>query len=172
MLFRSEELKKHGQFKNGVYRRQVPFHGKKNVDGYQAIWEHMHQRPMVYPVPRYNKPIFMDARNFEWVAVAGASGVFEKLFGVFTERRSEAGLVKLDAGASHTVRGHGIYLVLSGTGEIAEQPMRKFTTLYLARSETATIKANETTELMHFGLPNLAGVRMPERDAVPAEAAE
>jgi hypothetical protein len=62
--------------------------------------------------------------------------------------------------------------VLSGTGEIAEQPMRKLTTLYLARSETATITANEATELMHFGLPNLAGVRLPERDVVPAEAAE
>ena len=122
--------------------------------------------------PRYNKPIFMDARNYEWVAVAGAPGVLEKLFGVFTERRSEAGLVKLDAGASHTLRGHGIFLVLSGTGEIAEQPTRKLTTLYLARSETATIKANEASELMHFGLPNLAGVRMPERDVVPAEAAE
>ena len=62
--------------------------------------------------------------------------------------------------------------MLASTGEIAEQPTRKLTTLYLARSETATIKANEASELMHFGLPNLAGVRMPERDVVPAEAAE
>jgi hypothetical protein len=128
-----EELKKHGEFKNGVYRRQVPFHGKKNVDGYQAIWEHMHQRPMIYPAPRYNKPVFMDARHYEWVAVANAPGVFEKLLGVFTERRSEAGFLKLDAGASHILRGHGIYLVLRGAGEIAAQPMRKLTTLYLGR---------------------------------------
>jgi hypothetical protein len=112
----------------------------------------------------------MDARHYEWVAVA--PGVFEKLLGVFTERRSEAGFLKLDAGASHAVRGHGIYLVLSGVGEIAGQPMRKLTTLYLGREETATMTARETTEFMHFGLPNLAGVRMPQRDALPAEAAE
>ena len=167
-----EELKKHGEFKNGVFRRQVPFHGKKNADGYQAIWEHMHQRPMVYPAPRYSKPVFMDARHYEWVAVENAPGVFEKLLGVFTERRSEAGFLKLDAGASHTVQGHGIYLVLSGAGEIAAQPMRKLTTLYLGRDESAIITAREATELMHFGLPNLAGVRMPERDVLPAEAAE
>jgi len=167
-----EELKQHGEFKDGVYRRRIPFHGKKNADGYQAIWEHMHQRPMVYPALRYNKPVFMDARNYEWVPVADAPGVFEKLLGVFTERRSEAGFIKLDAGASQTVRGHGIYLVLSGAGEVAAQPMRKLTTIYLARGESATIRARETTEFMHFGLPNLAGVRMPERDVLPAEAAE
>jgi hypothetical protein len=62
--------------------------------------------------------------------------------------------------------------VLSGTGEIAALPMRKLTTLYLGRDESATIMAREATEFMHFGLPNLAGVRMPERDALPAEAAE
>jgi len=32
--------------------------------------------------------------------------------------------------------------------------------------------ASEPTELLHFGLPNLAGVRMPVHDQVPAEAAE
>jgi hypothetical protein len=167
-----DELKKHGEFKNGVYRRRIPFHGKKNVDGYQAIWEHAHDRPMVYPAPRYSKPFFMDARNYEWVPVAGAPGVCEKLLGVFTERRSEAGFLKLDPGARHTVRGRGVYLVLSGAGEIAGGPMRKLTTLYLAHGEEATISASAATELMHFGLPNLAGVRMPERDALPAEAAE
>ena len=50
--------------------------------------------------------------------------------------------------------------------------MRKLTTLHLARGESVTITAREETEIMHFGLPNLAGVRMPERDALPAEAAE
>jgi hypothetical protein len=167
-----EELNKHGEFKNGVYRRRIPFHGKKNVDGYQAIWEHMHQRPMIYPAPRYTKPIFMDSRNYEWVAAPGASGVYEKLLGVFTERRSQAGVLRLDAGASHTVQGHGIYLVLSGAGEIAGAPMRKLTTLYLARGENAAIAARDASELVHFGLPDLAGVRMPERDALPAQAAE
>jgi hypothetical protein len=104
---------------------------------------------MIYPAPRYNKPVFMDARHYEWVAVANAPGVFEKLLGVFTERRSEAGFLKLDAGASHILRGHGIYLVLRGAGEIAAQPMRKLTTLYLGREESATIAARESTELMH-----------------------
>ena len=90
-----EELKKHGEFKDGVYHRKVPFHGKKNADGYQAIWEHQHQRPMVYPAPRYTKPVFMNATHYDWIPVEGAPGVFEKLLGVFTERRTQAGFLKL-----------------------------------------------------------------------------
>jgi hypothetical protein len=50
--------------------------------------------------------------------------------------------------------------------------MRKLTALYLALGESATITAREETELMHFGLPNLAGLRMPAHDEVPAQAAE
>jgi hypothetical protein len=167
-----EELKKHGEFKNGVYHRLVPFHGKKNADGYQAIWEHRHQRPMVYPAPRYTKPVFMNAANSEWIPVDGAPGVFEKLLGVFTERRTQAGFLKLTPGASHTAKGRSVYLTLSGAGEIDGEPMRKLTALYLALGESATITAREDTELMHFGLPNLTGLRMPARDEMPAEAAE
>lgn len=167
-----EELQNHGEFKNGVYRRRIPFHGKKNADGYQAIWEHAYQRPMVYPAPRYSKPIFMDSAHYDWVPVADSPGVFEKLLGVFTERRSEASFLKLEAGARHTVGGHGIYLVLAGAGDIAGHPMRRLTTLYVAGGGRASIAARDATEIMHFGLPNLAGVRMPTREAAPAEAAE
>src|SRR5260221_178778 len=122
----------YGAVKDGVFRRNVPVHGKKNADGYQAIWEHMHQRPMVYPAPRYTKPVFMDSAHYAWVPTDEV-GVYEKLLGVFTERRSQAGLLKLDAGANYIAKGHGIFLVLSGAGEIGGQPMRKLTTLYLAR---------------------------------------
>ena len=64
--------------------------GKRNVDGYQAIWEHLNKRPMVYPKPRYSRPFMMDPANYEWVPVAGKPGIAEKLPGVFTERRSTA----------------------------------------------------------------------------------
>ena len=100
-----EELKQLGEFKNGVFRRKVPFHGRKNADGNQAIWEHHHQRPIVFPKPRYPQPIMMDPKNSVWVPVEGAPGVHEKLLGVFTERRTEAGLYKLDPGA--IIHGEG-----------------------------------------------------------------
>src|SRR5262249_42844124 len=110
--------------------------------------------------------------NYEWVPVEGAPGVAEKALGVFTERRSEAGLFKLDAGASYAARGKGVCVVTRGAGSVGGEPLRPLTTLYLGRGETATMTAREETQLLHFGLPNLAGLRASLRDAAPTEAAE
>ena len=89
---------------------------------------------------------------------------------MFTERRSEAGFFRLDAGASYRARGKGVYVVTRGTGTVGGEPMRALTTVHLGRGETVTFAAHEETELLHFGLPDLAGVRMPQQPA--AEAAE
>jgi hypothetical protein len=179
-----QELRQEGEFKDGVFRRHPlpnppPLEGegregagKRNMDGYQAIWEHVNERPMVYPKPRYPQPIFMDPTNYEWVPVAGQRGVAEKLLGVFTERRSEASFFRLDAGASFTARGKGVYMVTHGSGSVGGEQLRALTTVYLDAGETATITAREETELLHFGLPDLAGLRMPVHDQAPAEAAE
>jgi hypothetical protein len=167
-----EELKQEGEFKDGVFRRRADVEGKRNMDGYQAIWEHANGRAMVYPKPRYPQPIFMDPNNYEWVPVAGQPGVCEKLLGVFTERRSEASFLHLDAGARFTAQGKGVYVVVRGAGSAGDQPIRALTTVYLDAGETVTFTAREATELLHFGLPNLAGLRMPVFDQLPAEAAE
>jgi len=167
-----QALKREGEFKDGVFRRNADVEGKRNVDGYQAIWEHANGRPMAYPKPRYPQPIFMDPTSYDWVPVEGSSGVYEKPLGVFTERRSEAGFVRLDAGASFTARGKGVYVVTRGSGTAGGQPLRALTTVYLDAGETATITAQEETELLHFGLPDLAGLTMPVHDQAPAEAAE
>ena len=166
------ELKKRGAFERGVFRRNEGEDGKRNVDGYQAIWEHANGRPMAYPKPRYPQPIFMDPANYEWVPVAGSPGVSEKPLGVFTERRSEAGFIRLDAGARFTARGKGVYVVTRGSGSVDGQPLRALTTIYVDAGETVTFAAQEDTELLHFGLPNLAGLRMPSHEQVHVEAAE
>lgn len=167
-----EELKQLGDFKDGVFRRREPFHGKKNADGNQAIWEHHHKRPIVFPKPRYPEPIMMDPKNFAWVPVKDAPGVSEKLLGMFTERRTEAGLYKLDPGASLTVTGNGVFLVLHGAGKAGDQTMRKLTAWHLARGESLKVTASEETEIMHFGLPNLDGVTLGIPEELAAEAAE
>jgi hypothetical protein len=167
-----DELKAEGEFKDGVFRRRADVEGKRNLDGYQAIWEHVNRRPMVYPKPRYPQPIFMDPATYDWVPVEGAPGVAEKLLGVFTERRSEAGMVRIDADASYTAHGKGIYVVVRGAGTVGGKELRALTTVYLDQGETVTFAVTEPTELLHFGLPDLTGVEMPGHDRVPAEAAE
>ena len=173
-----DELKQLGEFKDGAFRRREPLFGKKNADGNQAIWEHHNKRPLRFPKPRYAKPIMIDPKNFEWVPVAGAPGAYEKLLGMFTERGTKAGQIKLEAGASYTAKGRCVFLVLRGAGRIGEAPLRPLTTLFLDLNETAVIAATAETEIMHFGLPNLAGVTLnvPDTDDgdpdIAAEAAE
>ena len=100
-----EELKKFGEFKDGIFHRNEDVPGRRNSDAYQAIWEHVHGREMVYPKGRYDAPIYADSKNYDWAPVKGAKGVSEKLFGVWTERRTEAGMLKLEAGREPQGRG-------------------------------------------------------------------
>jgi len=166
-----EELKTFGEFKDGVFHRREGS-GKRNMDAYQAIWEHVHGHEMVYPKGRYDAPIFMDSANYEWVPVKGGKGVFEKLFGVWTERRIEAGMLRLAPGASHEVAGRGVYLVLSGAGACDGKALQKFTTVYLDQDERATITASETTELLHYGLPDLSDMTASVHTSGAMQAAE
>jgi hypothetical protein len=153
-----EELKAFGEFKDGVFYRADGAPGKKSRDAYQAIWEHVHGREMFYPKGRYDAPIMMQSASFEWTPVKGAKGVSEKLFGVWTERRTEAGLLRLGAGASHRISGRGIYLVLKGAGRCADNPLKQYSTIFLDDGEETTLSATETMELLHYGLPDLADV--------------
>jgi hypothetical protein len=166
------ELQKYGEFKDGVFRRKDGAPGKKNLDGYQAIWEAAHGKPMKYPRGRYDNPIFMDSTSYDWVPVEGQRGVSEKLLGVFTERRSAAEFVKLDTGAQYLAKGRGIYLVVKGAGAIGDQTYRALTAIYLTDSETLRFGADETTEMLHLGLPDLASLEAGNREHLTAEAAE
>ena len=89
--------------------------------------------------------------------------MFEKLLGVFTERRSEAGLFRLNAGATLTGQGRGIYLVYRGGGTVDGQALRPLTTVFLERGERGAFTAEQETELLHFGLPDLRGLESSQR---------
>jgi hypothetical protein len=163
----TEELRKFGEFKDGVFHRHSG-DGKKNVDGFQAVWEHVHGREMVYPKPRYDAPVFMDPTSFDWVRVS--DGVDEKLLGVFTERRTEGSLLRMETGASHKVRGRGVWVVLQGAGSAGAHPLKQYTAISLEKGEELALTANEPMELLHYGLPDLSGLESARH--VPAVAAE
>jgi hypothetical protein len=167
-----EELKKFGEFKDGVFYRREGVPGKRNMDAFQAIWEHVHGREMRYPKGRYAAPVSLDSANFDWVPVKGASGVSEKLLGVWTERRTQAGLFRLDRGTRFEATGHGVYLVLSGAGACAGQPLKQYTTVYVEAGERATIEAGEATVLLHYGLPDLSGIEAMGHTSGAMQAAE
>ncbi len=157
-----DALAESGRFEDGVYRRNEGVPGKRNLDGFQAIWEHINQRPMVYPKGRYPAPILMDPGNYAWTSVESSAGVEEKLLGVFTERRTEARFVRLAPGAAYYAKGRALYFVTSGTGTVSAEPYRRLTTAYLKKGERTMISAATETEIMVFGLPDLTGLRRGE----------
>lgn len=161
-----------GEFRDGVFRRKDAPRGKKNVDGYQAIWEHKNGRPMEYPKPRYEAPIFMDPDNVEWYPIDGADSAFEKRLGTFSECGTSARMIRLDPGAEWTVDGRTILFAVSGKGTAGDRELREYTTVYLDHDEAITLTAEEPCELLCLGMPDLRPLMAARHDGVTASAAE
>jgi hypothetical protein len=166
----TEELKKFGTFEGGIFRRNDDAEGRRNTDGYQAIWEHVHGERMEYPKPRYRDPIMVDPAHYEWLPVDGVPGVARKPLGVFTERQCAAEIISLKRGATYAAGGRSVYLVVSGSGIVQHAPYRQLTALHLDEGENVQMVARDDTELLRLVLPDLAG--MQERRRVQSEAAE
>jgi hypothetical protein len=146
--------------------------GKRNLDAFQAIWEHVNGRSLVYPKPRYDKPIFVNPENFAWIPVDGETGVAEKFVGSFTERRTSTRFVRIDPGAAYAVDGkRDIYFVLSGKGRVADKPLRKLTTVWLDDGDRVRFEATETVEMVNLRLPDLSGLKA-DQQPLTAVAAE
>jgi mannose-6-phosphate isomerase-like protein (cupin superfamily) len=155
-LSATEELRKFGEFRDGVFRRREDVEGKRNKDAFEAIWEHVNQRPLVYPSPRYEAPILMDPESFGWISQAGSSGLARKNLGIFSEAECGIAMVKIDPGAHFVANGRReIFVVLKGTGLIESEPYRRLSAVQLD-GDAVTITAEESTELLHFRLPDLA----------------
>jgi hypothetical protein len=151
----AEELKKIGKFKNGVFRRNPGVAGKRNQDSYEAIWEHVRQRPLVYPKPQYAAAIMMDTDRFPWLPVEGWDGVEEKVLGEFTNCKIRGSRYKLRQGAKFNAGGRGVYLVLSGRGRVEDEVLQTHTAVYVDDGETARFVADEVIEIVLMGLPSI-----------------
>ena len=163
-LAAAKELQSMGTFKDGVFHRNPELPGKHNVEGSRAIWEHITQRPLEYPEPRYETPFLMKPDNFDWRPVKDTDGVCEKPMGVFTERNMASAFVKLDSNISYDLGSDGrdIYFVLKGVGTAASEPYRWGTTFYLDPEEIIALTAIDDTELIHFRLPDLDDLKARE----------
>lgn len=168
-----EALSKLGTFEKGVFRRNEGVEGKRNMDGFQAIWEYVNGRALEFPKPRYNRPIFMDPDSFAWLPVDGTTGVVEKRLGSFTECSASAALVRLGPGTRYEAGGRAVHYTVSGDGSLAGEALRPLTTLYLEAGEAATLIAGETpVVILRLGLPDLSALeraRTAHHTAIAAE---
>lgn len=148
------ELKTLGSFKDGVFTREKPGGGKINQDAYEAVWEHVNRRELVYPKERYTRAVFMEPENFAWVP--SGPGLATKLMGVFNERGTKIAFHSLDSGARLQLDEASLWFVWSGSGEAGGQAWRRWTTMRTEAGEHAEIEATEHSEILQMALPRLA----------------
>ncbi|MGO9450119.1 MAG: cupin domain-containing protein [Candidatus Binataceae bacterium] len=98
-----QRLCDYGNFDHGVFTRTTSDGRTVRKDSYEAVWEHVMRREVEYPQPRFENPVVMFPRNFNWV---NAGDGFEvKRLGGFGERGLELSFIRGARGAKHTVRG-------------------------------------------------------------------
>ena len=93
-----EELKQKGKFESGVFSYTDEKGQLHNQDAYEAVWEHMRQRKMVYETPRYTSQVVMDPAAFQWANDKDQPGVSKKTVGVFTERLATISYIRIEPG--------------------------------------------------------------------------
>jgi len=153
-----EALKTTGVFEKGIYRPKVENESGRAQDSYEAIWEHVRQRQLVYPRAQYSDPITMDTNAFPWIALADQPDVQRRVYGAFTSCSYGPAGYKLAADAKLRLGGRGVYFVLEGAGSVGGHCYRKQTAIYLGDGEVETFEAAAATEILCLGLPKLASM--------------
>ena len=149
------EMKKGpGTFKDGIYTREKPGGGRINQDAYEAVWEHVNRRELVYPKERYSHAVFMTPENFDWVQ--DGAGTATRLMGIFSERGTRLLFHRIDANARLALEDGSLYFVCAGSGEVSGKSWRARTTIHLERGERADLRATEAAEVLQVGLPRFA----------------
>lgn len=148
-------LAREGRFEGGVFRRAGSVDGRRNLDGYEAIWRQVTGRPVAWPAPRFKAPVVMRPENFHWKTAAADGSVRRKPLGSFSERGAALELVAIDAGAGHAFAPSSdrrLVFVAAGAGA----DYRRHTALRLDPGESFAFRAEVPTELLTIVLPTVA----------------
>ena len=167
-----EEMKQFGTFEKGIFKRvgQLAPGEKRNQDSYEAIWEHVNKRKLVYPMPRYGEPILIKPDNFEWDPIDGQPGFGRKNLCAFSERHLQFGVLKLEPGARGVQSSRGgiqVGFVLKGEGAVNGQRLRKYSA-FSGREEFA-LTSDDGMEVLIVGLPIFAEQEATQTPMMAAE---
>lgn len=151
-----DEMKESGTFEKGIFKRvgQLAPGEKRNQDSYEAIWEHVNKRKVVYPKPRYGEAILMKPDGFEWEPAEDVPGIARKQLCIFSERSLQFAMTKLEPGARGLQLSRGgiqIGFVVQGTGAVNGQALRKYSAF--SGREDFELSSDEGMEVMLVGLP-------------------
>lgn len=152
----NRELAEVGTFENGIFRRVDGSGRTRNQDGYEAIWEHVHGRPVSYPPARYDHPITMWPDHFAWTASQAEPGVSHRHLATFSERCTSVDFVRIEAGATHRLSpeaGTRLHVVVTGAVTSAEGDHGARTALRIDPGDAPAYAATVDAELFCLRLP-------------------
>ncbi len=95
------EMEREGTFARGVYTVETPA-GPRNIDAYEAVWQHEKGARPAYAEPAYKTPVVMRPTALPWQAT-DQPGARCKQAGIFPHRGLAVTCWKIDAGAEHTL---------------------------------------------------------------------
>jgi hypothetical protein len=150
-----DELEKLGSFGGGRFR----FHGQsESRDSYEAIWEHVFGRPIVYPPQRYDEAILIRTAAFVWVCRGASGKVSRKFLGSFTERGTRLDMLRIEPGG-HIALGEPAAMVLAfvvgGSGRGDGAPWSTHSAFRIAAGETLQLEGDALAELFVITLPTV-----------------
>lgn len=148
-----DELEKLGSFGGGRFR----FHGQSDSrDSYEAIWEYVFGRPIVYPPQRYDEAILIRTASFAWVRQGGSGKVSRRFLGSFTERGTRLDVLRIEPGGQ-IVLGEPDAMVLAfavgGRGRAHDGPWYAHSAFQVAAGEAFRLESDERAELFVITLP-------------------
>ncbi len=155
----TEELKQKGEFVRGVYTSVNEEGNRFNKDAYEAVWEHVHGRPLKYPTARYREPVVINPEAFEWLPVRNCAGVTQRALGTFSERGTSAFQLNIPAGAlySHAqVPNITLMFVLAGKVRAGNEEYVAQAAFSVSAQEDAQIAASADTLVLGFRMPDFA----------------
>jgi hypothetical protein len=153
-------LSDEGTFVGGVFRRNAAS-GKRNQDGYEAIWQKITGRKMINPPPRYKEPVVMNPAHFSWRPVAGSRGVAQRAIGSFSERDTRIDFFRLEKGGRKNLPTENhlrLLYVVKGSGKTGRHPYRRHTSMELAPGETARFAPNTSTDILSVTIPSVVSL--------------
>jgi hypothetical protein len=151
----TEVLRHKGRFEKGFY---YPDGGLPKIDGYQASWEEVTGRKMVYvEPPRFVDAIYMDIDSFNWLPAEG--GVMRKTLGRFGERDFTIEALLVPAGATAVVDRPGrlvVGFILTGEVEAGGSVLPKWSGAFAEHEDVMSFTGRaEASEVLIFTLPDL-----------------
>lgn len=146
-----------GEFVGGRFNGPDPISAEPvNKDSYEAIWEHIVGKRLVYPEGRYQKPVIMRPEAFAYMPFPGAPGVEERALGVFNERKIGISMWRYTSGAVQTYSHPTRTLVYVKSGVVTIDGER------LGPKFAAEIGADETVHIKHAeGVPEIIAFNLP-----------